>query len=156
MNIRNSGACALATLFLLAACGSDPAADAAANAADANARNEMQAMANAADGSAAAAVGDMMSDPAIRDQLGMSSGPTAPSTPEHASGVPTAAAPGTDMTVVDPGSTVDPSQVRALTLCHGLKAARTGTPYPMGPEADAKATAELKADPNALNACQAG
>jgi hypothetical protein len=141
MNIRIGGACALAALLLLPACGSDPAAD----AADAQARNEARIMANAADGSAAKAVGDMMSDPTIRDQLGIGSSPAATQTP---SGAP--------MTPVDPSPSVDPSQVRALALCHGLDAARRGTPYPMGDEADARAAAELRADPAALAKCQNG
>jgi hypothetical protein len=152
MNIRNAGASAfaIASLMILAACGSDPAADAAANKADAEARSQMQSMANAADGSAAAAVGEMMSDPAIQEQLGMSTGG-----PKTAN--PTAAQNPTEhLTVVDPSPAADPSQIKALTLCHGLKAARTGDSYPMGPEADAKAAAELKADPAALATCQNG
>ena len=141
MNIRIGGACALAALFLLTACGSDPAGE----AVDAQARNEAQIMANAADGSAARAVGDMMSDPAIRDQLGIGAPPASGPAPGNA-----------PMTPVDPSPSIDPSQVRALALCHGLDAARRGTPYPMGDEADARAAAELRSDPGALAKCQNG
>lgn len=141
MNIRIRGACALAVLLLLPACGSDPASD----AADAQARNEAQVMANAADGSAARAVGDMMSDLTVRDQLGIGSSPA-----------PTPATTAAPMTPVDPSPSSDPAQVRALALCHGLDAARRGTPYPMGDEADAKAAAELRTDPAALARCQNG
>ena len=76
MNIRNMGACAMAALALLSGCDSDPAAFAAANAAEGEARDQMKVMADAADGSAAAAVGDLMADPVIQEQLGMSVGPT--------------------------------------------------------------------------------
>lgn len=141
MDIRIGGACALAALLLLPACGSDPATD----AAEAQARNEAQIMANAADGSAARAVGDMMSDPTIRDQLGIGSSPVSAPAPAPA-----------PMTPVDPSPSADPAQVRALALCHGLDAARRGTPYPMGDEADARAAAELRADPDALIRCQNG
>lgn len=155
MNIRNAGASAfaIASLMILAACGSDPDAEAAASRADAEGRSQMQAMANAADGSAAAAVGDMMSDPVIQDQLGMST--SAPKTSRQTSAT-TPQGQSEELTVVDPSPAADPSQVKALTLCHGLKAARTGTSYPMGPEADARAAAELKADPTALATCQNG
>lgn len=125
---------AAAAMLSLPACGSDPDREARAG-------NEARAMAEAADGSAAKAVGDLMSDPSVRDQLGM------PSVPASA---PTA------ITPVDPSPSADPSQVRALALCRALTAARAGGPLRTGPEADARAAEELKADPAALSKCQSG
>ncbi len=130
---------------LLAGCGTEePDGGSGTTAAEDN------VMAQAMDGSAARAVGDMMSDPSIRDQLGMPSAPP----PNAGSSRPTGASSDT-MTIIDPSPAQDPSQVRALALCRGMKSATDGMPRPIGQEADAAAADELRRDPEALVRCQA-
>lgn len=136
-------ACA-ALALALSACGSGPTPE--QKAADAAERAKVQesakAMAKAADGSAAVAVGDMMKDPEIRQQMGMApSGPLPPS--------PTSDAAAGAMKAHD----VDPQMAQALAMCRIL---RGGTPRAVNPTDVSMATAQLAADPNALGRCHAG
>lgn len=111
-------------------------------------------MRNAADGSAASAVGDMMNDPNIQDQLGMSRGApaaTPPAKPDAAAGA-AGGTPATGMEAQMAGA--DTGQAQALASCRAMKAARAGMPRAAGSDEVAAAARDLAADPNALSTCQ--
>jgi hypothetical protein len=154
--IRITALAASLALTALSSCGSPPTEqenrEAAANL------ESVKALANSADGSAASAVGDMMNDPSIRDQLGMPSDPAAkPPVQPQPGPAQQAAAPSAPMTATaENGDGSMPSQVKALALCRGVKAATRGAPFSAGPEAERQAAADLAADPTALSRCQNG
>jgi hypothetical protein len=129
----------------LAACGSSSQEEtlAAAQARE-EVRKEAEAMARAADGSAAKAVGDLMADPEIQNQLGMTS-PVAPpvATPAAASDL--------DMTEVANSAW----QAQALASCRALRQLRTGGPRAASDAELARARQEIIGNPNALATCQA-
>lgn len=136
-------ACA-AIALALSACSSKPTPE--QKAADAAERAKVQegakAMAKAADGSAAVAVGDMMKDPEVRQQMGLApSGPLPPP--------PTSDAAAAAMKTHD----VDPQMAQALAMCRIL---RSGTPRAVNQSDISIATAQLAGDPNALGRCHAG
>jgi hypothetical protein len=133
----------VALAMALSACSSGPTP--AQKAADAAERAKVQegakAMAKAADGSAAVAVGDMMNDPEIRQQMGMSA--SGPLPPPPTSDVAAAAMKAHD---------VDPQQAQALAMCRILK---SGRPRAVIQADISAATAELAGDPSALGRCHA-
>ena len=137
-------ACAVLALSL-AACGSSSEEETAANVQTREqVRQEAEAMAKAADGSAAKAVGDLMSDPEIQGQLGMTS-PVAPPVP--------AAAPQSDLDMTEVANTA--WQVQALASCRALKVMRTGGARVASQAEIARAREDMIANPNALAVCQA-
>jgi hypothetical protein len=167
MSIHRFAMPACAALALaLSACSGRSDADKAADASErANAQKEMEVMRNAADGSAAVAVGDMMNDPSIRDQLGMSGG-----TPTNASSVQADAAaaasavaaaaktaattPATGMEAEMAATGADTGQAQALASCRAMRAVKAGMPRVAGSDEVATAARDLAADPNALSTCQ--
>lgn len=136
-------ACAVLALSLAACGGSSQDETIAADQAREQVRKEAEAMARAADGSAAKAVGDMMSDPEIQAQLGMTS-PVAP---------PTAAAtPASDLDLTEVANSG--WQAQALASCRALKAMRTGGARAASDAELARARQEIIGNPNALATCQ--
>lgn len=136
-------ACAILALSLAACSGSSQDQTIAADQAREQVRKEAEAMARAADGSAAKAVGDMMSDPEIQAQLGMTS-PVAP---------PTAAAtPASDLDLTEVANSG--WQAQALASCRALKAMRTGGARAASDAELARARQEIIGNPNALATCQ--
>lgn len=136
-------ACAVLALSLAACGGSAQDETIAADQAREQVRKEAEAMARAADGSAAKAVGDMMSDPEVQAQLGMTS-PVAP---------PTAAAtPASDLDLTEVANSG--WQAQALASCRALKAMRTGGARAASDAELARARQEIIGNPNALATCQ--
>jgi len=140
-------ACA-ALAIALAGCSGSGSDDAASRTSETETRRADDAMRNASDGSAAAAVGDMMNDPAIRDQLGMPGSAPAVQSPPTTS----PAADGTGAAGIGTGDT---GQAQALAACQALKGARAGMPGRPDADAIAQAGRDLATDPNALGSCQA-
>lgn len=135
--------CAVLAISLAACGGSSQDETIAADQAREQVRKEAEAMARAADGSAAKAVGDMMSDPEVQAQLGMTS-PVAP---------PTAAAtPASDLDLTEVANTG--WQAQALASCRALKAMRTGGARAASDAELARARQEIIGNPNALATCQ--
>lgn len=150
-------ACA-ALAIALSGCSGPSAEEKAADARSrAEAQRELDVMKNSADGSAAKAVGDMMADPAIQQQLGMSA-PSAPPSmaPPAAVSAPPAptATQGMDGQLAAAGG-ADASQAQALAVCRALRGAKSGMPHSAGPVEIAQAQNDLLADPGALAKCNA-
>lgn len=138
-------ACAILALSLAACGGSSQEETVAAAQAREQVRKEAEAMARAADGSAAKAVGDMMSDPEIQAQLGM----TSPVAPPAA----VAATPASDLDLTEVANSG--WQAQALASCRALKAMRTGGARAASDAELARARQEIIGNPNALASCQA-
>jgi hypothetical protein len=142
------------TALALCACG---AASEQEKAQDIAKREEMrkdtETMARASDGSAAKAVGDLMSSPDVQGTLGMSGGKPAATVQS-----PVAEPATKTLTAVDgdAAATRDISvQAQALATCRTMKAARSGGVMKgLDSTAIAKADADLRENPAALNECQ--
>ena len=137
-------ACAMLAFAIAGCSGPSDEERAANNRTRAAVQAELETMKNSTDGSAAAAVGDMMADPEIQAQLGMGPSPAPPmtvtptDTMDQQLGAATAA---------------DTGQAAALASCRAMRNSGGGTRLAMGQAQVKQAAADLAADPNALSNC---
>lgn len=141
------------TALALCACGASEQQKAQDTAKREEMRKDTETMARASDGSAAKAVGDLMTSPEVQGTLGMSGAKPA-ATVQSPAAQPTQPT----LTAVDgqAAATQDVSvQAQALATCRTMKAARSGGVMKgMDAAAVARADADLRANPAALNECQ--